>query len=63
MVQAPWWRGRVFNGVGLGVDVDVEMKYLSSPCSAQHRFTLGIALVAQGQWFILKQEPGFDFNF
>lgn len=51
MVQAPWWRGRVFNGVGLGVDVDVdvEMKYLSSPCSARHRFTLGIALVAQGQ--------------
>lgn len=51
-MQAPWWRGRVFNGVGLGVDVDVEMKYLSSPCSARgawHRFTLGIALVAQGQ--------------
>lgn len=41
----------MFNGVGLGVDVDVdvEMKYLSSPCSARHRFTLGIALVAQGQ--------------
>lgn len=47
MVQAAWWGGHVFNGMGLGVDVGVEMKYLSSPCSTWHRFTLGVALVAQ----------------
>lgn len=49
MVQAAWWGGHVFNGMGLGVDVGVEMKYLSSPCSTWHRFTLGVALVAQEQ--------------